>query len=269
MNISPISGISIITIVLNGKDLIEETILSVITQGINDLEYIVIDGGSSDGTLEILKKYDNQIHKIVSGRDGGIYQAINKGLSHCSYPLIGIIHCGDFYKPGALSRVISVAKEFDTDVLYGNIEIIENRLNSCIKRYEIASHGQLKNHMSIFHPATFVKLSVYRSIGGYDCDYKIASDYDFFLNLYILGYKFVHVPFCLASFRDGGISGNNISLIIKENYRIRKNRIGVVSSIFYLIHTIFIYIFYKYRKRIFESLFGTNMYSRIRQKRYN
>ena len=261
-------GISIITIVLDGKDSIEETILSVINQDINNLEYIIIDGGSTDGTLDILDKYKNHIYKIVSGKDGGIYQAINKGISYCSYHLVGIIHCGDIYKPNALLKVYNVANQSNADVLYGDLEIKEEYEDGFILRKESANHKRLNNNMSIFHPATFVKLSVYRTIGGYDCDYKIASDYDFFLNLYFKDYEFVHIPFYLASFRSGGLSGNNISLIVKENYHIRKNRIGVVSAVFYLIKTIVIHIFYKYRKRIFELLFGRNKYLRIRKKKY-
>jgi|AntAceMinimDraft_7_1070363.scaffolds.fasta_scaffold09848_1 glycosyltransferase involved in cell wall biosynthesis len=260
-------GISIITIVLNGKSLIEETIKSVINQNFHALEYIIIDGGSTDGTLEIIEKYKTVINKIVSGQDGGIYQAINKGIALCNYAIVGIIHCGDIYAPGALSKVYTIFKESDADVIYGDIEIKEECENDFIVRNEIANHSLLKNQMSIYHPATFVKLSVYGNIGMYNCNYKIASDYDFFLNLFLKGNNFIHVPFILATFRSGGISGKNFYVLLKENYLIRKIRIGKMSAVFYLFSTIAVHSFYKFRRAFIISIIGKNNYYKIKQNK--
>ncbi|NQU32397.1 MAG: glycosyltransferase [Bacteroidetes bacterium] len=267
MDKQPNKKVSIITIVLNGKQYIEETILSVVNQKIVNLEYIIIDGGSTDGTLEIIEKYKSYTHKVITGKDGGIYQAINKGLALCTHSIVGIIHCGDHYTPNAISRVLKVVNKSDADVLYGDLEIREEYENSYILREEKSNHNLLKNHMSIFHPAAFVKLSVYRTIGGYNCDYKIASDYDLFLNMFINGYKFQYVPFCLASFRPGGISGQNFSLLLKETYLIKKNRIGVISAIFYLIYTIAIHLIYLSRKKIIISIIGKTNYLKMKQRR--
>ena len=205
-------GISIITIVLNGKILIEETILSVINQKFLNLEYIIIDGGSTDGTLEIIEKYKGSIYKIISEHDGGIYQAINKGISLCNHSLVGLIHCGDRFASDTLSIVYSTFLNINSDIYYGDIEILEEEDDDYVSKFEIADHTLLKNKMSIFHPSTFVKLSVYKNFGFYDCKYQSASDYDFFLHLYLQGYKFVHVPLILATFRSGGISGKNFKL---------------------------------------------------------
>ncbi len=100
-----VNKISIITIVFNGKSQIEQTIKSVIEQDDVEIEYIVIDGGSTDGTVEIIKSYIQYINYFVSEPDGGIYQAINKGISLASQPLVGLIHCGDFYRKNVLKTV--------------------------------------------------------------------------------------------------------------------------------------------------------------------
>lgn len=262
-------GISVITIVLNGNSLIEETILSVIKQDNINLEYIIIDGGSTDGTLEIIEKYKGSINKIVSERDGGIYQAINKGISLCSNSLIGLIHCGDRYKSNALSIVYKTYLETDADVLYGDIEIREENENDFILKYLIADHRFLTKRMSIFHPSTFVKLSVYKNLGLYNCDYKTASDYDYFLRLFLQGYKFVYVPFILTTFLFGGISSQNFKLSLKQNYQIRKKQLGIISAISYKLSTITIHLFFKFRKVLIISIIGRNKYFKLKQAKYN
>ena len=168
-------GISIITIVLNGELYIEETVKSVINQDLENLEYIIIDGGSTDQTLQLLSQFGRKICKIVSGYDGGIYPAINKGISLCTRELVGIIHCGDILVPGALNSVYHKYIETAADVIYGDIIILEENGMEFIARNYIANHLHLKERMSIFHPAAFVKLSLYRSIGLYNSSFKIAA----------------------------------------------------------------------------------------------
>ena len=131
-----LKGISIITIVKNGIDFIEETILSVIHQKGVEIEYIIIDGNSEDGTKGVIKKYNKGISHFISESDGGIYQAINKGISLATMPIIGLIHSGDCYLPGALKKVINSYNKYGSGIYYGDIiirEIVDHTLLSTLK----------------------------------------------------------------------------------------------------------------------------------------
>jgi glycosyltransferase involved in cell wall biosynthesis len=262
-------GISIITVVLNSKILIEETILSVINQKNVPIQYIIIDGGSTDGTLEIIEKYKNSISIIISEPDGGIYPAINKGISYCNYPLVGLIHSGDKYKPDALFKVYHAFNETHADVIYGDIEVKQKNGVEFIFLHQVADHKLLKKRMSIFHPSTFVKLSVYQNFGMYNCEYRLASDYDFLLKLFLKKYRFVRVPIVLATFLSGGFSDQNYKLLHKENYQIHKKQFGVINAISYKFNTIAFYLFFTFRKALVISIIGKNKYITLKKKKYN
>jgi glycosyltransferase involved in cell wall biosynthesis len=259
-------GISIITIVLNQKSLIEGTIKSVICQKNINIEYIIIDGGSTDGTLEIIDKYKKYINTIISEADGGIYHAINKGISLATYPLVGLIHCGDCYVEDALSKVYKVFQEISADVIYGDIEIKEKNGKEFILRKSIANHKMLRKCMSIFHPSTFVKLSIYKEFGVYNNEYCSAADYDFFLRLYLQKFNFVHIPVVLATFRSGGLSSKKYKLSLNENYQIRKKHLGFISALSYTMATICTHSFYSVRRFIITLIIGEKLYFKI--KRY-
>lgn len=263
------NGISIITIVLNGESLIEETIQSVILQKNVDLEYIIIDGGSTDGTLNKISKYQDRIDLVISEPDKGIYHAINKGIHLAKYPYVGLIHCGDCYRTDALSKVYKTFNRTNADVIYGDIEIKEEKYEDFIVSTYLADHKYLKNKMSIFHPSTFVKLSVYKNFGVYNTEYKSAADYEFFLKLFLQNAIFVHLPFVLATFRSDGISSKNIKLSIKENYKIRRNVLGLFAAVKYFYFTIITATFYTLRKKIITGLLGEKIYFKLKQNKNN
>lgn len=260
----PIYRISIVTIVLNQKEEIADTIESVLSQESIELEYIVIDGGSTDGTLDVIEKYRHRIQHFRSGPDGGIYHAINKGVAIATAPIVGLIHCGDLLKPGSLAAVCSAFYHNDPDVVYGDIEISEQLGQKCIRKLYKADHRLLKRKMTIFHPSTFVKKNIYEIIGGYDTQYRSAADYDFFLNLFMEGYHFLHVPYIMAIFTAGGFSEKNYKLSKSENYRIRVNRIGKLHAIFYWIESTLSHAFFSYRKKILTGLMGTGNFNRLK-----
>lgn len=257
-------GISIITIVLNGGLLIEETILSVVNQNNIKIEYIIIDGGSVDNTLEIVAKYKDYIAHVISEPDGGIYQAINKGISLSSYPLVGLIHCGDTYVPNTLFEIYSIFKKTNADIIYGDIQLKEQIGNKYSLKEFVANHSDLHLNMSIYHPSTFIKSSVYKEIGGYNVDYRSAADYDFLLKVYLQKYYFVHLPKVLAVFRSGGLSSSNFKLSLKENYRIRKKQLGKINALLYLTSTSFTNIIYSIRKSIIKSIIGKNNFNQLK-----
>lgn len=264
------NGVSIITIVLNGEKQIEETVESVLSQKGILLEYIIIDGGSTDDTLNRLGKYKSQIDHLVSGKDGGIYQALNKGIALAKYPLIGIIHCGDRYEPEVIAMAYHEFIKTDADVIYGDIKVEEEVSNEA-SIYQVlkANHLKLIKRMSIFHPATFVKNACYLKHGTYNINYKCAADYDMFLNLYKQKCLFVYIPKTLAVFRTGGMSSKNISQLLNENFIIRKERIGLHSALIYFILNKIKFFYFNSRKSFFTLLIGEQNYlylKRIKSK---
>jgi glycosyltransferase involved in cell wall biosynthesis len=221
--------ISIITIVFNGEKYIEETIKSVISQDKINLEYIIIDGGSTDNTISIVNKYLDKISLFISEPDKGIYDAINKGISHSNGILVGLIHCGDYYSPNVLEKVMVTFQKSNADIVYGNQIIIEEYNNELIERFNNGDHTKLKYGMTIPHPSTFVSKSCYDKYGYYSINFKISSDYSYFLTLYIANLKFIKIDEVLAYFRAGGVSSRNLTLSIKPLSSILLLTIGAIK----------------------------------------
>ncbi len=259
-------GISIVTIVLNGENEIEETILGVLNQNFSNLEYIVIDGGSTDGTMKIIDKYKKNIDKVVSGKDGGIYQAINKGIGLCTHELVGLIHSGDRYEKDVLSTVYKLFKQTDSDVIYGDIIAVERDSQMSIDTILVGNHALLKKRMSTPHPATFIKLAVYKEVRMYNCEYKIAADYDLLLELFCKGHSFHYSNKILATFQQDGISSTNIFLRFKENFVIRKKQLGTLAAYSFAIRTLPFSLFYNIRKKLVTGIIGNENYFKIKQK---
>jgi glycosyltransferase involved in cell wall biosynthesis len=209
--------ISIITVVFNAKDYLEETILSVIKQSYDNVEYIIIDGGSSDGSFDIIKKYDDRIDYWVSEKDDGIYDAMNKGISLSCGDIIGIVNADDYYAKDTLSNV---KKEFeqDIDVLYSDFNFLDND-KFLTKR---ANHNLLNITMSVFHPSVFIKKKIYKNYGYFDSSLKISADYKLLYYLYQRKLKFKKVDYLLTVMRVGGVSTKSM-LAIDETFKIQKN----------------------------------------------
>lgn len=217
--------ISIITITFNSEKTLEETIKSVISQNLdkNELEYILIDGGSTDRTLEIVNKYKKYFSVIVSESDKGIPDAINKGIEYATGDIIGILNSDDIYLKNAL---IEVMQNFDenTDVLYGDIIFYDQSIEY---KYEFVAVDEeqlwkLKKKMNkiIFHPASFIRKAAYDNYGNYSLLYRSATDWDLFLRFYLGGAKFKHLSIFITEFRSGGFSDSNDLLGIKEERKI-------------------------------------------------
>lgn len=259
--------ISIITIVRNGVNEIEETIKSVLSQKNVNLEYIIIDGKSTDGTLEIIEKYKDDITIIVSEPDNGIYNAINKGIKLATGELIGLIHCGDRYENDILHLCYKKYLVGKSDIIYGNINILDTTDGLKLQQTEIANHQLLENKMSIFHPATFITRSCYTKNGLYDEKYKIAADYEFFLRNFRNRVSFEYLPISLATFRSGGASGNAVKLI-RELFFIWQKHLGLLNAIRNLTLRLINHGYYYWRKKIVVSIIGKNNYNKLKIKKY-
>ncbi|RCJ14626.1 glycosyl transferase [Nostoc sp. ATCC 43529] len=224
--------ISIITPVYNSEQTLERTILSVISQTpSSELEYIIIDGGSSDKTLEIIQKYSTRINIVVSEKDKGTYDAMNKGISLATGDIIGIINSDDWYNNGALINV--------EQVFIKNPEI--SIVHSPVKNYLGGQHlstfipGKLDNlpfKFTVAHPSCFVKKEVYDRIGLFDLTYPMAADYDFIFRAYTNGYKFHDIDSPLASFSLDGTTGQltNKLKLIQESWSISSKFIAEASN---------------------------------------
>lgn len=215
---------SIITVSFNSEATIEETILSVINQKYNKFEYIIIDGGSTDQTMNIIKKYEKNINKIISENDKGIYDAINKGIINSTNSIIGLIHSDDkFFSMDILSHYAKVFNE-DIDIVFSNLNIV-NKNNKIIRNWKSNSFklNSFRDGWSPPHPTFFVKKKYYLEYGFYNLKYKIASDIDMmfrFLEIYKL--KSFYLDITSVIMRSGGLSNKNIQNKVKLNLEIIK-----------------------------------------------
>lgn len=208
--------VSVITVVLNGEKYLEQTIKSVLSQTYNNIEYIIIDGQSTDKTLDIIKKHETKIDYWLSEKDGGIYDAMNKGINLAKGEIIGILNADDFYSPDAILNVTNTFLKTDADVLHGDIILLNNDIQTRMQP-EIQ---KMMQQPSVFHPTCFVKKQVYSRIGDFNTDYKISADYDFLLRCLKSNFKFEYISQVLTYFRPGGMSASCASNL--EGYKIMK-----------------------------------------------
>ena len=199
--------ITVITVVLNNKLHIEHAILSVIAQTYDNIEFIIIDGGSTDGTLEIIRKFEDRIHLWVSERDGGIYEAMNKGLKLASGDYVGMLNSDDWLEPHALQLII---KTFTPriDFVYGDIHVTDRQGNILgIKSAEIPIEASLPYRMPFAHQGFYARRTVIEQAGGYKLEYRLSADLELICRLVSLGFKGTYIRSVIANFRQGGASG--------------------------------------------------------------
>ena len=231
--------ISIITVVYNCEDYLETTIKSVLQQSYANYEYIIVDGGSRDGTLAIIKQYEDRLDYWISESDRGIYDAMNKGIALAKGKIIGILNSGDFYSPDALATVAqlySEQSENDYLIITGAMYRFDEKSQFKFKqeRSEIDLHRDINVGMPINHPATFVSLKVYQTIGCFNPNYKICGDHDFLFRVYhSQQVKFIFSDRILASMSMGGVSEKLSSLWTRatEKIAIRKERLNIIHNV--------------------------------------
>mgnify|MGYP002509984989 CR=1 FL=1 len=198
--------VSIITPCLNSQKTIHDTIESVLRQSYNTIEYIVIDGGSTDGTLEIIKQYVPLFcgrMRYVSEPDKGIYNAMNKGIRMSHGQLIGILNSDDFYEYNAVEMIAEQYKKEEYQVIYGHMRVL-SRNREC---YVCKDNHRLLLQAMIPHPTCFVTRNVYRDFGLYLEYLKIVADYELMLRLNKTGKViFQCIPQVITNFRRGGAS---------------------------------------------------------------
>ena len=218
--------LSIITIVRNNKEHIETCIRSVIGQSYKNIEYIVVDGGSTDGTLDVIERFRDSIDKLILGKGAGVYDALNVGISAATGDVVGFLHSDDLYQRGDIfEKVVKKFAEAGCDALYGDLVYVERHNIDNVVRYwktgEFSPH-KFRAGWSIPHPTFFVKKRIYDKYGLYNTRLKISSDYEMMIRLlYRNNIKASYLPEVLIRMRTGGISNRNLPSIIrktKEDY---------------------------------------------------
>lgn len=198
--------VSVVTVVKNGEKYLEETIKSVINQTYTNIEYIIVDGGSTDNTLEIIQKYKNKIDYWISENDKGIYDGMNKGIDLAKGEWVIFINAGDkFYKNNIVERIF-LGKNYDVDFIYGDCKIVYNPKFSRIQRA-----GEIKNlwkGMVFSHQSLFTKCEVFKKY-KFNINNKIGADFEFIYNCYINKYKFYNLHFPVAVNLAGGLSDSD------------------------------------------------------------
>jgi len=214
--------ISIITVALNSQSTIRHTIKSVSSQDYDNVEYILIDGGSTDWTLDIIENCKCKIDYFISEEDEGIYDAMNKGIQAATGDIIGILNSDDFYPDNfVLSKVAEVFDQNNCDCLYGDLVYVNNSNARKIVRYWQSGKfniSKLKNGWMLPHPTFFVKKEMYDKYGMYNTDLKSAADYEMILRLLFKHSISVnYIPQILVKMREGGQSNASILNRLKAN----------------------------------------------------
>ena len=232
--------ISVITAVHNRADTIADAVTSLQAQSYASFEHLVVDGGSTDGTLEVLARIEDPRMSVISEPDEGIYDAINKGLAAASGEVIGLMHADDVYaSPQVLENVAGALANPDSEAVYGDLEYVSARDPDRIIRHWRASEfapGKLRRGWMPPHPTLYVRRSVIDRWGGYDTSYRIAADYDAVLRWFGQGQvRAAYIPEVLVRMRMGGESNRSLGNIVRksrEDYRaLKTNRVGGLGTL--------------------------------------
>jgi glycosyltransferase involved in cell wall biosynthesis len=197
--------VSVITVCRNSEKTIAKTIESVLHQSYSHLEYLIIDGASTDRTMEIVKHYEpkfkGRLHWL-SEKDAGIYHAMNKGIALSNGEIIGIINSDDWYEPESVQIAVSTIGNNDSVIAYGILRFVKNGMELMLRRN---SHHYLQE-FTIQHPACFVHKKIYQTYGLFDTQYQCAADYEFMLRLKLAHIEFIPINNIIANFQMEGIS---------------------------------------------------------------
>ena len=231
--------VSIVTVVFNNCDTIEAAIKSVLAQNHRDIELIVIDGGSTDGTREVLAQYESSIAILVSEPDDGIYHALNKGIDLASGEAIGFLHSDDLFADSfAVERVVHALADPTVDAAYGDLVYVRKLDPTCVVRHWRAGTYRpelLRRGWMPPHPTFYARRELYQRHGGFEVSLRIAGDYDCMLRFLVAGAKLAYIPQVQVRMRLGGASNRSLRNIITKSYEdyraLRRHGVGGVGAV--------------------------------------
>lgn len=236
------SLLTVITVVFNGEKTIEHAIRSVIEQTYSNVEHIIIDGGSTDGTLDILRRYEGEIDYWVSEKDAGIYDAMNKGIALAKGDYIGMLNSDDYFaNPQALEKIVNRLRSGNTEAVFSCLDIVSpDNLNRVLRKYRIPNFSEFMLRIGVMppHPTFYCKKSCYERAGLYRTDYRIAADFEMLVRLLVkhhITWEFMDET--TVKMRSGGVSSSGI----RSNWVVNREIIractenGLYTNIFILI----------------------------------
>jgi glycosyltransferase len=219
--------VSIITVTYNSEAFLEQTILSVLEQSYKDIEYIIVDGGSTDKTISIINKYKEKLSHFISEKDEGIYHALNKGIGLANGDIIGFLHSDDFYVDNlVIEKVVKGFKKNNTDGLYANLYFIDkNDTNKITRKWH---SGDYSPNAFMYgwmppHPTLFLKKDVYKKFGVFNLDFKTSADYELMLRfIHKHQISLTYLDEFIIKMRVGGQSTASVNNRVKANLEDRK-----------------------------------------------
>lgn len=214
--------ISIITATYNREAVIGYAVSSLYSQTYHDFEHLVVDGGSTDNTVEFVNAHTDDRTVLVSEPDNGVCDAFNKGLARASGDIVGFLHSDDFFADeNVLERVASTFKECECDLVYGDLDYVSSSdLTRIIRRWRAGrfSRGALKLGWMPPHPTVFVTRELLNRVGRFDCVYKISCDYDFLVRCLTMdGIRTQYIKSTLVKMRLGGVSNGSLRTIVLKS----------------------------------------------------
>ena len=230
--------ISIVTAVYNRADTIADAMRSVQGQTYAEIEHLVQDGGSTDGTLEIVRQLSTARTQVESGRDAGIYDALNRGIARATGDVLGLLHSDDvFAHPGVLANVARLFEDAEIGGVYGDLEYVAKADPSQVIRYWKAGHYRpelLRKGWMPPHPTLFLRRELFARHGAYDTEFRIAADYEAILRWLTAGQiRLAYLPEVLVKMRVGGESNRSLERILRKSREdlraIRRHEIGGVG----------------------------------------
>lgn len=233
-DVNTLPEISVVTIVFNNIKFIEKTILSVINQTYPNIQYVIIDGGSTDGTVDVIKKYASQLNYWVSEKDKGIYDAMNKGLRASTGNYVLFLNSGDlFADESVLSKMLSVA---GGDVYYGETLLIDEDQKVLGTRTELTTRKlprnltwkSMKNGMVVSHQSILVKRSL---AGEYNLDYKCSADIDWVIRCLKNAGKIINSGIVVSKYLVGGFSIANQRRCWRERFQVYRDHYGLITTL--------------------------------------
>lgn len=263
---TPTLTVSVITVALNSARHIRDAMESVIAQNYESLQYIVIDGQSTDDTVAIVESYRGVLGNrlvVVSEKDDGLYDAMNKGIALATGEIIGILNSDDQYPPGALHVVADAFRAADVDIVYGNVEMIDGG-----ERWvDHTSLAGMRDRMTLGHPACFVRRSTYERFGAFDTRYRFNADYDFLLRCHLQGARFAQVDRVLAQFQSGGLSSGSFERRRREVYDIHARQLGRLHAKWRQLMVTAEVLRSRARRTLGAVLLGKDRYERLSARR--